>query len=75
MGSSQTRARTRVPCIGRQILNHCAIREAPATPFDVAEAASLPMATLAQQAELYALKWACTLAKGKTANIYTDGTV
>ena len=26
--SSQTRARTRVPCIGRQILNHCATREA-----------------------------------------------
>ena len=28
-GSSQTRARTRVPCIGRQTLNHCATREAP----------------------------------------------
>ena len=28
MGSSQTRAQTRVPCISRQILNHCAIREA-----------------------------------------------
>ena len=28
VGSSQTRARTRVPCIGRQILNHCAAREA-----------------------------------------------
>ena len=28
MGSSQTRARTRVLCIGRQILNHCATREA-----------------------------------------------
>ena len=28
-GSSQTGARTRVPCIGRQILNHCATREAP----------------------------------------------
>ena len=27
--SSQTRARTCVPCIGRQILNHCATREAP----------------------------------------------
>ena len=27
-GSSQTRARTRVPRIGRQILNHCATREA-----------------------------------------------
>ena len=28
MGSSQTRARTRVPCISRQILNHCATKEA-----------------------------------------------
>ena len=28
VGSSQTRARTRVPCLGRQILNHCATREA-----------------------------------------------
>ena len=28
-GSSQTRARTRVPCTSRQILNHCATREAP----------------------------------------------
>ena len=27
-GSFQTRARTRVSCIGRQILNHCATREA-----------------------------------------------
>ena len=27
MGSSQTRARTHVPCIGRRILNHCATRE------------------------------------------------
>ena len=29
VGSSQIRARTCVPCIGRQILNHCATREAP----------------------------------------------
>ena len=28
VGSSQTRARTCVPCIGRQILNHCTTREA-----------------------------------------------
>ena len=28
VGSSQTRARTRVPCIGRQILNHCTTKEA-----------------------------------------------
>ena len=32
-GSSQTRARTRVPCTGRQILNHCATREAPPYRF------------------------------------------
>ena len=28
VGSSWTRARTRVPCIGRRILNHCTTREA-----------------------------------------------
>ena len=28
VGSSRTRARTRVPCISRQTLNHCATREA-----------------------------------------------
>ena len=28
VGSSRNRARTRVPCIGRWILNHCATREA-----------------------------------------------
>ena len=28
VGSSQSRARTRIPCIVRQILNHCATREA-----------------------------------------------
>ena len=33
VGSSQTRARTRVPCIGRRTLNHCATREAPALIF------------------------------------------
>ena len=33
VGSSQTRARTRVPCIGRQILNHCTTREAPGLVF------------------------------------------
>ena len=33
VGSSQTRARTRVPCIGRQTPNHCATREAPTHLF------------------------------------------
>ena len=28
VGSSWTRAQTRVPCLGRRILNHCATREA-----------------------------------------------
>ena len=36
-GSSQTRARTRVPCTGRQTLNHCATREAPLYPFNAPE--------------------------------------
>ena len=34
VGSSQTRARTRVSCIGRQNLNDCATREAPKVHFD-----------------------------------------
>ncbi|XP_060157350.1 serine/threonine-protein kinase Nek1 isoform X5 [Globicephala melas] len=33
VGSSQTGARTRVPCIGRQTLNHCATREALSSIF------------------------------------------
>ena len=37
VGSSQTRARTRVPCISRQILNHCATREALFPVFDKRE--------------------------------------
>ena len=35
VGSSQTRARTRVPCISRQILNHCATREALYILFNI----------------------------------------
>ena len=41
-------------------------------PFDVVEAASLPMTISFQQDELYTLIQACTLAKGKTVNIFTD---
>ena len=37
VGSSQTTARTRVPCIGRQILNHCATREALESFFIIYE--------------------------------------
>ena len=33
VGSSQTRAQTRVSCNGRQIVNRCATREAPAKAF------------------------------------------
>ena len=33
VGSSRTRARTCVPCIGRWILNHCATREVPPSAF------------------------------------------
>ena len=33
VGSSWTRDRTRVPCIDRQILNHCATREVPLLVF------------------------------------------
>ena len=35
VGSSQTRAQTRVPCIGRRILNHCTTREALRWYFSV----------------------------------------
>ena len=33
--SSWTRARTRIPCICRQILNHCATREVHSWGFDI----------------------------------------
>ena len=33
VGSSWARARTRVPCIGRWILNHCTTREVPTMMF------------------------------------------
>ena len=33
VGSSRTRNRTHVPCIGRRILNHCTTREALITHF------------------------------------------
>ena len=43
-----------------------------ATPFDVVEAALSLIITSAQQAELYTLTRACTLANNKTASIYTN---
>ena len=33
VGSSRTRDRTHVPCIGRRILNHCTTREVPRISF------------------------------------------
>ena len=36
VGSSQARGRTRVSCIGRWILNHCATREAPSALSSIA---------------------------------------
>ena len=42
------------------------------TPFDLMEAATLPLASTAQQAEIYTLTQTCTLAKSKTANSGTD---
>ena len=42
VGSSQIRARTRVPCIGRQVLNHCATREALALTYFFPFSTSLP---------------------------------
>ena len=36
VGSSPTRARTHIPCIDRQILNHCDTREVPLCAFLVA---------------------------------------
>ena len=60
VGSSQTRARTRVPCIGRQILNHCATREARhfyillnGSFWETAFCISLPSDTLALFKELF----------------------
>ena len=44
------------------------------TLYDAVEAASLSMTTSAQYTKLYALSWACTLGKDKTANIYTIST-
>ena len=44
VGSSQTRARTHVPCIGRQILNHCTTREAPTSFFFIMEFSALNIA-------------------------------
>ena len=41
VGSSQTRARTRVPCTGRQTLNHCTTREAPIKGFIILQNALL----------------------------------
>ena len=41
VGSSWTRDRARVPCIGRRILNHCATREVPPPTVSLHDAATL----------------------------------
>ena len=43
VGSSRTGARTRVPCIGRQTLNHCATREALPHPLNTQLLSILPV--------------------------------
>ena len=49
VGSSQTRARTCVPCIGRRILNRCVTREAHDTPFlDLSTSGELPTSSEGQ---------------------------
>ena len=48
MGSSRTGPRTRVPCIGRRTLNHCATREAPRRLFLIEGAASAKALRLEQ---------------------------
>ena len=40
--SSQIRDRTRVPCIGRQIPIHCAIREVPQVDFNIIQPIIIP---------------------------------
>ncbi|KAJ8781153.1 hypothetical protein J1605_011137 [Eschrichtius robustus] len=45
VGSSQTRARTCVPCVGRQILNHYATREAPSLNSNQVSALKYPPST------------------------------
>ena len=47
VGSSQTRARTRVPCIGRWILNHYATREVPLLALCISSSQRLPLASFA----------------------------
>ena len=43
VGSSRTRAQTRVPCIGGRILNHCATREAPIFLLSVLKTSPQPL--------------------------------
>ena len=42
------------------------------TPFEVTEAAPLPLAVSAKQAKPYTLTGACILAKGKTFKVYSN---
>ena len=60
VGSSRTGARTRVPCIGRRTLNHCATREAPTGIFDhllCTDAIQGPENTAVDETEESLLSW------------------
>ena len=49
VGSSWTGPRTRVPCIGRRTLNHCATREALSNRFYLAERSHYSLGLLGSQ--------------------------
>ena len=55
VGSSQTRARTRVPCIGRQTLNHCATREALLLVFALSALSEKEVETIFSHSSFYFL--------------------
>ena len=54
-GSPQTRARTRVPCTGRQTPNHCATREAPL--FFLINTVLLPKKCINKHKRKHLLTW------------------
>ena len=63
VGSSQTRVRTRVPCIGRQTLNHCATGEAQLHTFK-----ALPFSL---RSKLHSLLLNGTVANGRCGRLST----
>ena len=57
VGSSQTRAWTRVPCIGRQIPNHCTTREAPITCFNLNVCTPLEVGIINAHQHFFFFNW------------------